>query len=156
MELNQRERILLFVAAVIFIPLLIFRFAVIPLHDYRQKQSTSIKSMENKIHQINQLGQELKHLELSRKNQTAPLSRRIDSLLRRHQLKTRSSTIVDNNAVGWQRLVLKLDEINLTELVQLTYEIEDSNPVIAISSIEINPAFQNKKRFRLSFVLSSW
>jgi hypothetical protein len=77
-------------------------------------------------------------------------------LLRRHKIKSRSSTIVDNSADGRQSLVLKLDEVNLTELIHILYSVENASPVIAIKSIDINPAYKNKKRFRFSTALSSW
>ncbi|MBT6614987.1 MAG: hypothetical protein HN745_12855 [Deltaproteobacteria bacterium] len=156
MELNRREKAWILAALLIFLPLLFFRFALLPLNDYRQEQRLAISRVESKIRQINRLGQELKHLEKTRKSQSTSLSQRVDRILRRHQLKSRSRTIVDNVTDGRQRLVLKLEEINLTELINAIHGIENTSPVIAIESIEINPAYQNKKRFRLSSALSSW
>jgi hypothetical protein len=156
MELNRREKAWIIAALVIFLPLLFFRFALSPLGDYREKQRLTISRLEDKIRQINQLGQKLQHLEKTKSSQSTSLSKRVDRILRRHQLKSRSGTIVDNVTEGRQRLVLKLEEVNLTELINTLHGIENSLPVIAIESIDINPAYQNKKRFRLSCALSSW
>lgn len=139
----------------IFIPLLFFRFALLPLNEYLQKQRLAIGHMENSIRQINRLGQELRHLERTRSNQSTPLSKRIDRILRQQQLKSRSRTIVSEDPNGEQRLVLRLEEVNLTELIKIIFSIENTSPVIAIESIDINPAYKNKKRFRLSSALSS-
>jgi type II secretory pathway component PulM len=156
MELNQREKTWILAALMIFLPLLFIRFALLPLNDYRQKQRLAISRLEGKVRQINQLGQELKHLEKTKSIQSSSLSKRVDRILRHHQLKSRSGTIVDNITDGRQRLVLKLEEVNLTELINTLHGIENTLPVIAIESIDINPAYQNKKRFRLSSALSSW
>jgi len=156
MDLNRREKAWIIAALVIFLPLLFFRFALLPLSDYREKQQLTISRLEDKIRQINLLGQELQHLEKTRSSQSTSLSKRVDRILRHHQLKSRSGTIVDNITDGRQRLVLKLEEVNLTELINTLHGIENSLPVIAIESIDINPAYQNKKRFRLSSALSSW
>ena len=156
MELNRREKAWILIALMIFLPLLFIRFALLPLNDYRQKQRLAISHLENKIRQINLLGQELRHLEKTRSIQSTSLSKRVDRILRHHQLKSRSGTIVDNITDGRQRLVLKLEEVNLTELINTLHGIEHTLPVIAIESIDINPAYQNKKRFRLSSALSSW
>ncbi|MFH2128946.1 MAG: type II secretion system protein GspM [bacterium] len=156
MELNQREKAWILAAILILTPLLFFRFAFLPLDAYRQKQRVDISRIEEKIRQIDALGQELKHLERTRSSQSTSLSKDIDRILRQQQLKLRSRTLVDNDPDGRQRLVLKLEEVNLTELIQLLYNIENALPVIAIESININPAYQNKKRLRISSALSSW
>ncbi|NQU64992.1 MAG: type II secretion system protein M [SAR324 cluster bacterium] len=156
MELNQREKTWIIAAIVIFLPLLFFRFALLPLNEYLQNQRLAISRLEDKIQQINTLGQELKHLAQTRRSQSAPLSKRIDRLLRQQQLKSRSGTIINGSSDDRQRLVLNLKEVNLTELVKIMFSIENTSPVIAIESIDINPAYQNKKRFRLSSALSSW
>ncbi len=156
MELTQREKTLVVAALTILLPLLFFKLVLSPLNDYRQKQRVTVSRLDEKIRQIDHLGQELRYIEQNRKGQTISLSKKIDRLLRRHKIKSRSSTIVDNNADGRQSLVLKLDEVNLTELIHILYSVENASPVIAIKSIDINPAYKNKKRFRFSTALSSW
>ncbi len=156
MELNQREKTWILIALIILLPLLFIRFVLLPLGDYSRKQQKAVSRMENKIQQMDVLGQRLKHLEHTRSSQSGSLNKRIDRLLRQHQLKTRSRTIVDSNSNGRQRLVLKLEEVNLTELIKILYALENATPVIAIKNIDINPAYQNKRRFRISSALSSW
>lgn len=156
MELTQREKTWILLAVVILLPLLFMRLVLSPLNDYSQKQRSTVTRLQNKINQIDQMGQKLRHLERTRTSQTGSLSKRVDRMLRQHQLRTRSRTIVDSNPDGRQRLVLKLEEVNLTELIKILYAVENASPVIAIKSIDINPAYKNKKRFRVSCALSSW
>lgn len=156
MELTRREKTWMVVALMILLPLMFIRFVLFPLSDYSRRQSAAVIRLEEKIRQIDHMGQRLHHLERVRNNQTGSLSKRIDRLLRQHHLRTRSRTIVDTGSDGLQRLVLKLEEVNLTELTKILYAIENASPVIAIKNMELNRAFKNKRRFRVSAALSSW
>lgn len=154
-ELNPRERILSLLAVIILVPLLSVKFIIIPLYNYQDKQLSSITSIKKKIVQVDLLGQELSYLVRVNKTQRVSLSKRIDQILHSVKLKSKSRTVVEENPSGGYRLILKLDEVNLTELTNLVYRIENSKPVILIDSIDINPSYQNKALFRISSVLSS-
>ena len=156
MDLSQREKTWIIAALLIMLPLLFFRFVLSPLNDFSQGQQNAVSRMEEKIRQMDRFGQQLKHMERTRQDQSVSLSKRVDRLLKRQQLKARSRTIVDSSPDGRQRLVLKLEEVNLTELIKILYAIENATPVIAIKNIDINPAYKNKKRFRVSAAISSW
>jgi hypothetical protein len=155
MGLSQREKGLIFVALVIFIPLLMFRFVFVPIKQEEKSLAAKIESLVMKTDQINLLGQEL--LFLKRENRAKPVSliKKIDSVLEQYQLKARSKIVLEEQPRGGQRLVLKLDEINLTELARLVYKIENSKPVILIDNIDINLSYKNKKLFRVSMALAS-
>jgi hypothetical protein len=155
MGLSQREKGLIFVALVIFIPLLMFRFVFVPIKQEEKSLAAKIESLVMKTDQINLLGQEL--LFLKRENRAKPFSliKKIDSVLKQYQLKARSKIVLEEQPRGGQRLVLKLDEINLTELARLVYKIENSKPVILIDNIDINLSYKNKKLFRVSMALAS-
>ncbi len=154
-ELNQREKLWILLALVVFIPLLAVRFVLQPIQEYQKNQSDRILNMEEKIDQINLFGQELMYLKRENKTRSVSLNKKIDGMLRQLRLKPRSRTIVEENPDGGQRLILKLDEVNLTELANIIYKIENAKPGIIIENIEINPSYQNKKLFRVSSALSS-
>jgi hypothetical protein len=155
MELNQRERLLLICAIIILLPLMITKFVLIPIYDYQKESSVRIKKLEQKIDQIHLLGQELKYLKRGTRSRSISLSKRIDSILRLYKLKGKSRIVVEQNPDGGQRLVLKLDEINLTEMANVIYKIENAKPSIFIDNLDINKSYKNKKLFRLSFALTS-
>ncbi len=154
-ELNQREKILALLALCILLPLLCIKFVIVPLYNYQDKQSSRIVSTKKKIEQVNLLGQELSYLIRENKIQRISLSKRMDHILNRVKLKSKSKTLVAENPSGGYRLNLKIDEVNLTELTNLIFRIENSKPVILIDNIDINPAYRNKALFRISSVLSS-
>ncbi len=155
MELSQREKVLILIALVTLTPLLVFQFFIKPMDEHRNKQSVRIASMEKKNDRINMLGQELIYLKKGNRTRSASLSRRIDSILRQNMLNSRSGTNVKGQSDAGQKLILKLDEINLTELTNVVFRIENAKPGIIIESIDIVPAYQNKRLFRVTYVLSS-
>ena len=156
MNFNQREKLMLIGAIIILTPFLLYRFVLDPIRDYRNRQTSWIKNLESKEAQLHFLGQELKYLKRANQTHSASLNRRVDSILRIVKLKTRSRTVVETSPTGGgQRLVLKLDKTNLTELTRLIYRIENARPGILIENIDINPSYQNKKLFRISAALSS-
>ena len=155
MGLSQREKSLIIAALVILVPLLLFRFILIPVKDRQQELAVKIESLKTKIDQANLLGQELVFLKRETKIKSASLSKKIDSLLRQNGLKSRSKITVEEQPRGGQRLILKLDEINLTEFSNLIYKIENSKPIIMIDNIDINTSYKNKKLLRPSMALIS-
>lgn len=156
MNLNQREKLLLTGAILILTPFLIFQFVLDPIRDYQDRQSSWIKNLESKEAQLRLLGQELQYLKRATQTRSASLSRRVDAILRKVKLKTRSRTVVETSPPGGgQRLVLKLDKANLTELTNLIYRIENAKPGILVENVDINPSYQNKNLFRISTALSS-
>jgi type II secretory pathway component PulM len=156
MNLNPREKLLLTGAILILTPLIIFQFVLNPIRDYQDRQSSWIKNLESKEAQLRLLGQELQYLNRANQTRSASLSRRVDAILRKVRLKTRSRTVVETSPPGGgQRLVLKLDKANLTELANLIYRIENAKPGILVENVDINPSYQNKNLFRISAALSS-
>jgi len=156
MKLNRREKLLLIGAIIILAPFMLYRFALAPIHEFQVKQFSRIMALVTKDSQLQLFGQELQYLKRTDQTRTASLSRRIDGLLRQIDVKTRSRTVVEASPTGvGQRLVLKLDQLNLTELVNLVYKIENAKPVIVIENIDINRSYQSEKSFRISAALSS-
>jgi type II secretory pathway component PulM len=154
-ELKLREKALLLIAAIVLIPLLLMRFVLLPLQEHQSQQYQRIQTLQTRINQLYRLGQEYQALQQVHQAQTLSLSKRIDAILRQLELASRSTLVVEQTPGKGQRLVLKLEDINLTDLMQLIYRIEDAQPVILIESIDTNPAFQNKRLFRVSMALSS-
>ncbi len=155
MQLTQREKLLILIATAILLPLIIIRFVLVPIHDYQTNLIVKIEKLEKNIDQLNLLGQELRYLKRDGRIKSISLSKKIDRILRQTNLKKRSRTIVEEQPAGGQRLILKLEEINLTELANLVYRIEHNKPGIIIESIDINPSYKNKKLFRISLALIS-
>lgn len=155
MGLSQREKIMLAIAVSVFVPILLFRFVVQPVNRYQNHLVDGIESLKIKIEQTTLLGQEYRYLKRVTRTRPVSLSKKTDSILRQEELKSRSRIHLEENPKGGQRLVLKVDEINLTELTQLIYKIENSKPVIMIDNIDIGLSFKNKKLFRVSMALIS-
>jgi hypothetical protein len=155
MGLSQRERVLIVIAFVVLLPLLIFRFVILPINQHQQYLANSIESLKSKIEQTTLIGQELSYLKKTGLTRPISLSKKIDSILRQEDLKSRSRIQLEENPKGGQRLVLRVDEINLTELTQLIYKIENSKPVVMIDNIDIGNSYKNKKLFRVSMALIS-
>ncbi len=155
MELSQREKTLIVIALLIFIPLLLFRFVILPVSQEEKNIGQQIESLLSKTEQIDLLGQELLYLKRGNRSKSVSLIKKTDSLLRMYSLKARSKIVLEDQPRGGQRLILKLDEINLTELSRLIYKIEDSKPVVIIDNIDLNRSYKNKKLFRVSMALTS-
>lgn len=156
MKLNQREKLLLIGAIILLAPFLVYRFVMVPIHELQVNQTSKINNLVKKDSLLNLFGQELKYLKRANQTRSVSLNRRVDGILRQVNLKTRSRTVVEATpAGGEQRLVLKLDQVNLAELANLIYKIENAKPVIVIENIDINPSYQNKKLFRISTALGS-
>ncbi|MBU2514466.1 hypothetical protein KJ966_24290 [bacterium] len=114
-----------------------------------------IDNLNHKTNQISLLGQEYNILKKETEVNTTSLTKKIDSILRQYRLKARSNIVLDEQPKGGQRLIVKLDEIYLTELAKLVYRIENSKPIIMIENIDINPSYKNKKLFRVALALAS-
>ncbi len=113
-----------------------------------------VEQLKGEIDKTNLLGHELLYLRNATQLQTISLSKRVDAILRQDDLRSRSSIVLEEHNEG-QRLTLKLDEINLTELARLIYKIEHSKPVIMIATIDISRSYKNKKLFRVTVALIS-
>lgn len=155
MELSQREKYLIALAAIILLPLILFRFVIMPMSQSQTDLAKKISDLENKIEQVSLLGQEYNALSKQNRLRKLYLTPKVDSILRQYRLKSRSRIILDDQPGGKQKLVLKLDEIYLSELVKLLYRLENNKPVIIIENIDVSTSFKNKKQFRVSFALSS-
>ena len=155
LELSKREKFLILVTVGVLIPLLVYRVLVGSIQGYQTRLERQNATLENSIQQITQLGQELRFLDRLSKKQKQALSKRIDFILNQTNLKTRSKISIGDRARNGQRLVLNLTEINLSELVNLIYKIENSTPVILIDSFDLSPSYQSEKLFRISLAISS-
>ncbi len=155
MGLSQREKTLVVIAFVVLLPLLLYRFVFQPVTRHQQFLNKNIESLKEKIEQTTLLGQEYKYLKQATRTKPVSLSKKTDTILRQEELKSRSTIHLEENPKGGQRLVLKVDEINLTELTQLIYKIENSKPVVMIDNIDLGHSYKNKKLFRVSMALIS-
>lgn len=156
MSLNQREKFLLVLAVVILLPLAIIRFILLPIQQKQDNLVAEITKTRHSIEQVDLLGQELQFLKTITRTNPVSLSKRVDSILRQEDLKAKSRIVLEEQPNGGQRLILKLDEINLTELTKVIYEIENSKPVVIVDNIDIASSFKNKKLFRVSIALASY
>lgn len=154
MELNRREKILLALAVLILVPLFTFRFGIIPLTQRQSNQGNEIAQLERSIKNIVLMGERARYLNSSSVSKDVSLSKRVDQTLKSLRVKTKSQiTVEDSPGKEEQRLILKVNDINLTELVNLIFKLENAMPVILIESIEISQSFQNKGLFRMSSAL---
>ncbi len=155
MGFSQREKYLILLALLIFVPLLLFRFVFFPFSENQKSLTKKIDALEHKTKQISILGQEYNILRKETQVNTSSLTKKIDSILRQYRLKVRSKIVLEEQPKGGQRLIVKLDEIYLSELAKLVYRIENSKPIIMIENIDINPSYKNKKLFRVTLALAS-
>lgn len=155
MDLSQREKTLILIAVLILLPLMLFRFVLLPVSDKQHDLGSKIEVLTKKIDQANLLGQEYLYLIKETKLQSTSLSKKIETLLRQNDLKGRSKIVVEDQPNGGQRLILKLDEVNLSELSNIIFIIENSKPIIKIDNIDINPSYKSKKLLRISMALTS-
>lgn len=155
MSLSQREKLLILIGIVVLVPLMLYRFVFLPINNRQTELERDINRLQSVIEQVSLLGQERNHLKRVTRSRSISLSKRIDAILRQGDLKNRSRIVLEEQPKGGQRLILKLDEINLTELMRLIYDIEHSKPVMMIDNIDIGLSYKNKKLFRVSLALIS-
>ncbi|PCI30628.1 MAG: hypothetical protein COB67_01375 [SAR324 cluster bacterium] len=155
MDLSRREKLWLLIGGVVLLPLLIYRFVYTPVLEQHQRTIQQNLALESKIQQIGLLGQELKFYKNQSRGSIPKLSRRVDQVLRRLQLKSKSRISIGDSPKNGQRLVLRLDLLNLTEFVQLTYQLENMKPTMLIESMELSPSFQNNQLLRANISLAS-
>jgi len=154
-EIKPREKTLILLAIAIFIPLILFRFIIYPLQNTQTSQTQLLQQQRTRLNQIHLLGQQYEILMKDHQAQTLSLSKRTDAILNQLELKSQSRVIIEDTPGRGQRLVIKLEESYLKDLVELIYRIEDAKPVILIESLDIQPAFKNKRLLRVSMALSS-
>ena len=155
LDLSKREKILAVIAVSILLPLILYRLVIVPLEIFQLNLERKNSGLENKISKIEILGQELRfHSKKGVRNKSS-INQRVDRIVRGLQLRERSNVLTENNArEGTNKIILKVNDVNLTELTQLTYKIENSKPVIAIDNLDIGSSFNNKKLLRASYSLS--
>lgn len=154
LDLNKREKILAVLTAGILIPLILYQLVIVQLHAYQKNLERKNTALEKKINAVEQLGEELSFYERKNFRRHTSLSRRVDQVLRSLKLKDKAGIVVKDQKAKVQTLILKLKDINLTDLTRLTYQLENARPVIAVDNFELTPSFNNKKLLRASYVLS--
>ncbi len=154
-ELSQREKMLLSLVAVVFAPLMAVQLILVPLQDYQTKNKERNINLEKRIETISKLGQELQYYDRLSNRNTQSLEKRINRILKQTKLLKRSNLSVGDRASVDQKLNLKLNDINLTELADLIHRIEHSRPVILINTLDLGPSFRNPKLFQIKLLLSS-
>ncbi|MDH5560030.1 MAG: type II secretion system protein GspM [Deltaproteobacteria bacterium] len=155
MELNKREKILILICAAVIIPVLFFQYGLYPIIDYKNDLINKIHRTELKLNQLNEMGESIRLITGLNSKRTNKLDRIVDNLLSQVNIKSQSETVVDDRYKDGQKLVLKLDEINLNELAMTLYRIENQKPSIVIESLELSPSFKNEKLLRANLNLIS-
>ena len=155
MELSQREKLLLFVALVIMLPLIGFQYLYQPIVDKHSATIERITSLKSKIAQSEDLDLKINLINQQRVRRAGKLSSRVDRILKQQGLKSKSTISMGDTPKSGQKLSLKLIDINLSQLVGLTYKIENEDPTIIIENFELIPSFQNKKLLRVNINLIS-
>lgn len=155
MGLSQREKYLLILGLILFVPLLLFRFVFVPFNNSQKSLEEKTADLKEKTRKISMLGQEYNSLKRETRISSVSLTKRIDSILRQYRLKARSQIALEEHPKGGQKLKLTVDEIYLTELAKFIYRIENNKPVIMIDTIDIIPSYKNKKLFKVTLGLIS-
>lgn len=153
MNLSSREKLLLLISLGVLLPLLIFNFLLLPVLDKQQQTKTGIINLKKNISQIEYLGEELKYYKRTQNKRSVSLNKRIDRILRQTNLKSKSQTSVEDRAKKGQKLILKLNELNLTELANIVHKIEHNKPVIIINNLEISHSFKDGELLRVNLTL---
>ena len=151
----KTEKVLLLFGIIILFPLIFFKYIHSPILNYQEHLSGNIIKINKKINQMNLLGQELRQLQKTSIGKSVPLNKRINSILHQTKLKAKSKIISAERPGDYQSLVVKLDQINMTEMLQFILHIEQTKPVILIQNIDISFSFQNEKLLKISMSLSS-
>lgn len=154
-NLSKREKVLGLITAAILVPIVIYRFVLVPIDLFQLNLERKNIRLEKKAAKIEMMGQELHFYQNQRVGTRLTLNRMVDRLIRSLHLKSRSNILIENSAgQATKKLILRVNDINLTELAQLTYQIESSRPVISIDNLDIGISFTNKRLLRASYVLS--
>lgn len=154
-DFSKREKILAGIAISILLPLILYRLVVVPLETFQLKLERKNLGLEKKISKVELLGQEFRYYSKKRIQNNFSVNQRVDRIVNALQLRSRSNILVENNSrEGTKKVILKVNDINLTELTQLIYKIENSKPIIVIENLDIGASFNNKRLFRTSFALS--
>ena len=153
-RLNPRERRLLFLAAVVLLPLLLFRLVIFPLTDWKNKMQSRAKTLESRIVQVHQLGSQ--YQAQARTNSRSPegLGARLSRVFKKLGIIERASLVSQNRPGAAQSLLVQLDGLTLTEMAQAIYQIEHLRPQVIIDNLDLQRSFQNDKRLKLSLVVS--
>ena len=155
MDLSQREKLLIILLVAVMLPALLYRFGYMNVKQYSEDLTIKNSRLKHKIEQIETLGQELKYLQQRNRIRPVPLRRRVDSILRNMNLTEKAQIGQENLQGTSQRMTMKIDQLNYTELTKLLFRLEHSKPVIILDNISISPSFQNKKLLLLKLTLTS-
>ena len=139
----------------VLLPLLFYRLIIVTIQDYQGDLVKHNIKLEQNIKSVDRLGQELRYYERLSQRKVQSLSKRMNHILKQTKLKVKSRISVDDRPRTGQKLVLTLTDLNLNELVNLTYKIEHSSPVILIDSFDLSPTYKSDKRFKINMSLSS-
>ena len=153
MSLSSREKLLLIICVGIVLPLLIINFLLLPILNHQRQTRNGIANLEKNISQIEYLGKELKYYKRNQRKRTISLNKRVDSILRQTNLKSKSQTSVEDRPNKGQKLILKLNELNLTELANIVHKIEHNKPVIIINNLDISHSFKDEQLLRANLIL---
>lgn len=114
-----------------------------------------VNSQENVMRQVEALLAEktkLGKVQTGGRKLRQPLLGYVETLGVRANVKDRMqlNALQQSSTKGYQAVELKVDAMNLDEMVNLLYILESANPEVVIDQFEIGQAFQNKELLRFS------
>ena len=153
MELSPRERNLLILGGGILLPILLLRFLLIPLIDYKENLTKEIGKREQEIVKIRKIGEELFYFRSKQGGGArVPFAQQLDRILTEAQLKKRASQSTRSGGGA----SLQLEGVTLAEATYFIYQLEASRPPLDIQSLEMKPSLQNNKMLQLQLVLEGY
>lgn len=149
-QLNERERRLLLIAAAILVPTLLLRLLVFPVLDYRSEVEREIQGAYEDIQMIRHKGNELNQLKRQgSKTSSLSLGRRINQMLKQIGLDKRVE-IQSRNVKSGEAMTLRFEDLTLSEMSMVLHQLEGSRPRIVIETMDLQKSYQNKERLQLS------
>ena len=151
---TAREKLLLLVAAVILIPLLIFRLTLFPLWEFQGELQRQKHNLQSEIQQIQVQGRLYRKTRGNRQAQGQALSARVNRILTSLSLASlaEQSSRSINKGEG---VSLRLQNITLFDVTSLISRLEKIQPKITIVSMDMQASSSNAEMLQITILLSS-
>lgn len=160
LNLNKREKLIVGSAGIFIAVFIIIRFMIDPVFEKRNELSNRLVSKQNILTEMNKLRNEYlvlqKKTEVSRKGfaKRPPgftLFSFLDKLAGETGVKNRilymkpSSAVEEKSGIKLSRVEMKLQEININDLVAYLYGIENSDNMLTVKRLSVTKAGQGNK-----------
>jgi len=153
MVLSRREKMLIAGLGAL-VALLMIYFVISQFRGYRENLERTITQHTAMLNKAKVLSSDLavQKRNPATKAKIASLIGHIEKLAEKNALKERlqmNRVPLDKNK-GVEGVDIKLDQLNLDQVVSFLYLLENSRPQLVIDQLEIDPSFREKNHLRIS------